>query len=440
MQVAGTAMHSPGLVAMATNQANDDRGRSSTSPWQMPLSGWRDVLLRTFREASKDNAGLVAAGVAFYAFLALVPLLAATVLTYGLVASPQTVLKNMQTLTSVMPKDVAGLVGEQLLNVVKSSSGKKGFGILLSLAVALFGARNAAGAIITALNIAYEEEEKRGFFKVTLIALAITASAVILALVAIAAITALRFLTHLVPGTSGFVVVLGRVISGVVLFAGAAAAAATLYRYAPSRDKAKWRWLTPGTALAAIGWLLLTVGFGLYVSRFGNYNATYGSLAAVVVLLTWIYLSSYIFLYGAELNSELEHQTARDTTRGGAKPPGERGAWSADHVANGSHDQGKEGDGVAPSAGESLVRPAAPPLERVEFPKAPGSHGYLVSRATNRMGRVTGAPKIGMVSSALSTLGLSLLRRRGKSVAGGSLIAAAVGLALLDRTGEAETD
>lgn len=149
----------------ASKSANIDRGRNAASPWAMPPAGWKEILLRTAKESSKDNIGLAAAGVAFYAFLALVPLMGATVLTYGLVASPATVLKNMQSLTNVMPADVARLVGEQLMNVVQSSSGKKGLGLLLAIGVALFGARNAAGAIITALNIAYEEEEKRGFIK-----------------------------------------------------------------------------------------------------------------------------------------------------------------------------------------------------------------------------------------------------------------------------------
>jgi len=322
----------------------DDRGRASTSPWQMPIAGWQEVAIRTWREASKDNVGLVAAGVAFYAFLALVPLLGATVLTYGLVASPETVLANMQSLTKIMPGDVSKLIGEQLMNVVATSSGKKGFGLLIALAIALFGARNAAGAIITALNIAYEEEEKRGFIKVTLLALAITAAAVLFAITGIAITTLLRFLANLIPNAPLPVLWLIRLMSAAIIFVGAAAGAATLYRYAPSRAKAKWTWLTPGTALSALGWLLLSLAFGFYVAKFANYNATYGSLGAVVALLTWIYLSSYIFLFGAELNSEFEHQTANDTTSGTPEPLGTRGAWSADHVASGSRDEGQEAE------------------------------------------------------------------------------------------------
>lgn len=311
-------------------------GRESTSPWRMPLRAWKDVVVRTYREASADNVGLVAAGVAFYGFLALIPLLGATVLTYGLVAEPSTVLRDMQRLTAMLPAEVAGIVGDQLLGVVQTSEGKKGLALLAALAVALFGARNAAGAIVTALNIAYEEEEKRGFIKVNLLALAITAGAVLGAVVALLAVTALGYLEDLLPGSNQVVLVAGKVASYLLLALAASATAAALYRYGPSRDKAKWIWLTPGSLLFALSWMILTLAFGFYVARFGNYGATYGSLSAVVVLLTWLYLSSYALLFGGELNSELEHQTARDTTKGPERPLGERGAWAADHVTSGS--------------------------------------------------------------------------------------------------------
>ncbi len=401
----------------------------------MPLLGWKEIVIRTWREATKDNVGLIAAGVAFYAFLALVPLLGAIVLSYGLIARPETVLKTMQSLTSVMPGDVAKLIGEQLMNVVATSSGKKGFGLLLALGIALFGARNAAGAVITALNVAYEEEEKRGFIKVTFLALAITVAAVVLALVAVGVITVLRFLESLVPEAPAFVLLLIRIVSALSVLAGAAAAAATLYRYAPSRARAKWTWLTPGTALSGIGWLLLSVAFGIYVTRFANYGATYGSIGGVVALLTWVYLSSYIFLFGAELNSEFEHQTAQDTTDGTATPLGTRGAWSADHVAAGSDDSDK---GEAPDFAAATPFPLTPSNRAGEAPSS--DHSYLVSRATNRAARIAGGAKLGMAASALSTVGLSLLRRKGKASAGAALLAAAAGLSLMRRHNDDDDD
>jgi len=308
------------------------RGQDATSPWKMPLTGWKDVVLRTAKEASSDNVGLVAAGVSFYGFLALLPLMGATVLSYGLLADPQTVMQNMAAMTKVMPTDIAKLIGEQLLHVVQTSSEKKGLGVLIALALAIFSARNGAAAVVTALNIAYEEEEARGFIKVNLLALAITAAAVVMAVLALLAVAIVTQVEALLP-TSPLLAAGLKIISYFVLVGLAAGAAALLYRYGPSRDHARWAWLSPGSLLFAIGWVILTIGFGAYVTRFGNYSATYGSLATVVILLTWLYLSSYLLVFGGELNSELEHQTARDTTKGPETPLGTRGAWSADHVA-----------------------------------------------------------------------------------------------------------
>jgi membrane protein len=298
-------------------------GRTGSSPFKLPFATWKDVAICSVKESSADNIGLVSAGVAFYGFLAMVPLLAATVLTYGLAASPETVLRHMQSLTSVLPADIAMLIGEQLMNVVTTSGGKKGLGVATALAIALFGARNAAGAIVTALNIAYDLEETRGFIKVTLLALAITAAAVAGVVLAMVAIGAMGFLQQLVPGGSPVLVALGKAVSYLMLALVAAAGAATLYRYAPAHKDARWTWITPGSALFAVVWTLLTLGFGFYVSRFGNYGATYGSLSAVVVLLTWLYLSSYALLIGGELNSEFEHRMARDGAKGTPSPAGE---------------------------------------------------------------------------------------------------------------------
>jgi membrane protein len=304
----------------------------------MPPSAWKNVVWRAVKETSDDNVGLVAAGVAFYGFLAMVPLLGALVLSYGLVAEPAAVVAHMQTLMRVMPADAARLIGEQLLNVVETSDGKKGLGLLLALALALFGARNGASAIITALNIAYEEKEKRGFLRVNILALVITGCAVLSALLAAFAIALLGRVEALVPHLPEAALVAGRIAAYAALLLAGAAGAATLYRYAPSRRKARWVWISPGSLLVSILWLCLTLGFGLYVANFGNYNATYGSLGAVVVLLTWLYLSSYVLVFGAELNSEFERETAQDTTEGPARPIGSRGAAMADVVAGDSDD------------------------------------------------------------------------------------------------------
>jgi membrane protein len=402
----------------------------------MPARGWKEVALRSWQESSKDNISVVAAGVAFYGFLALVPLLGAMVLLYGLAADPQTVIKHAQSLTDIMPKDIAKLIADQLANVVQTSGGKKGLGLLLALALSVWGARNAATSLITALNIAYEEEEKRGFIRVTLLALAMTAGAAVMALLAGAAIGILAALEKLVPGLGQFGVVLGKAVTYLFLGAVAAGAAASMFRYAPSRDKAQWVWITPGSIFFAVVWILLTLAFGAYVSQFGNYGATYGSLSAVVVLLTWLYLSSYVLLFGAELNSELEHQTAKDTTAGADQPLGSRGAWSADHVAGSdAHEQSTAPlDRPPPTAESGTIEP---PREHAGVPRehagVPREHPYLAARAANRAGRIAGLRHVGTVSAVLSTYGLSLLRKRGRAGQGAALLATAAGLSLIRR-------
>lgn len=419
---------------MAT-AALPDRGQSAAKPTEIPTQGWKEIALRTWKEGGKDNIGIVAAGVAFYGFLALVPMLGAIVLTYGLFVEPATVLRHAGSITSMVPGEAGTLISEQLINVVQTSGGKKGLGLAIALAIAIWGARNAASSVITALNIAYEEEEKRGFIKVTLLAIGMTVGAVLLALLAGGAMAVLGYVQHLFPDMGTVGAIFWRIVTYLLLGAAAAAAAATLFRYGPSREKARWTWLTPGSLLFAATWILLTLGFGFYVSNFGNYGATYGSLSAIVVLLTWLYFSSYALLFAAELNSEIEHQTAKDTTDAAEKPLGARGAWSADHVAAGSteadpeqKDAGK-GEKASPAAlgsGTQRTQPADRKPQREEHP-------YLVSRVTNRAGRLAGTAKIGMAMSALSTLGLGYLRRRGHEKTGAALLVTAAGLALLRR-------
>ena len=299
----------------------------------MPWAAWKDIASRTWQRTWDDNVGLVAAGVAFYGFFALLSLLAMVVLFYGLAADVKALVDTMQTLTAILPHDVAALIGDQLVQAMKSSEGSKGYAILIAFAIALYGGTNGAGAIITALNIAYEEKEKRSLLKFYLVAIAMTLAAVVLALLALAGVTVAASLEQVVPHASPALIAVGKVVSYLALILIAAAVAATLYRYGPSREKARWTWITPGSAFTAVTWLLLTVLFGIWVTAVSDYSRTYGSLGAVVGLLTWMSLSAYVFVLGAELNSEIEHQTAKDSTTGKPEPLGERGAWAADNVA-----------------------------------------------------------------------------------------------------------
>ena len=283
------------------------------SPWQLSLRSWLTIFRRAWTEQSEDNIGLVAAGVSFYGFLALVPMLGALVLSYGIVANPETVLRNVRNLAQVMPVGAAKLVGEQLMNAVTASTGKKGLGLLLALGIALFGARNAAGGVITALNIAYEEKETRGFVRTTALAISITLASVFLAISATAAAAAIGHLNDMAFVSRGVATFAAKAVTQILLAAVGAAVAATLYRFGPAHRDAGWQWLTPGSLFSSLGWVLLTLAFKAYAANFGRFDVTYGSLSAVIVLLTWLYLSSWVFLFGAELNSELE-KVSRERT------------------------------------------------------------------------------------------------------------------------------
>jgi membrane protein len=205
-----------------------------------------------------------------------------------------------------MPADAAKLIGEQLISISKTATSKQGFGLLLALLLSLYGAMRGATSIITALNIVYGVDEDRGFVKTTALAALITVGAVAALLLGMLAISVMGFIERLLPFSSPLIHTLLQILLWVVAAAGVSAVIALVYRYAPNRPKAKWAWLTPGSITATLLWIAATLGFGFYVTNFGSYNATYGSLGAVVVFLTWLYLTAYILLMGGELNSELE--------------------------------------------------------------------------------------------------------------------------------------
>ena len=309
----------PSTTAKPSKASAAERGREAVSPWRIPLAGCKEIAGRTWRQTWIDNVGLVAAGVAFYGFLALIPLLGLIVMVYGLAAEPQTVVSNMRALTDILPNNVALFIGEQLLSAVETAKETKGWGILVALAFAFYGGSNGAGAIITALNIAYQEKEKRSLTRFYLIALVMTLLAVVFAMLSLAATAAIAYLEELLPEASSATVAASKALAYLALLFVAAGIAATLYRYAPSREDARWEWITPGSMFTAVTWLLLTLGFGYYVTNLANYNATYGSLGAVIALLTWMYLSAYVFVIGAEEQVKREKKDAPSI--GDARPP-----------------------------------------------------------------------------------------------------------------------
>jgi membrane protein len=287
-----------------------DAAAPASHPTEISARGWKQVLQESWKEAGRDNISLVAAGVAFYAFAALVPLLTAFVLSYGLVAEPASVVAHVETLTSVMPAQSAQIIGDQLKSMTESEGTATGFALLLALAIALYGASKGAGAVMTGLNIAWGVAETRSFAKRTGLAIGLVAGAVLVMLLAILAMSTISFVGTLLPSLGGISHLLLQAVGFVLVAAIVMTLLALVYRYGPDRPEANWRWITPGSILATIVWLLGTAGFGLYVANFGSYNATYGSLGAVIVFLTWLYLSAYIMLLGAELNAVLEQQVA----------------------------------------------------------------------------------------------------------------------------------
>lgn len=293
--------------------------------------GWT-VLKDTWRASVLDNVSLVASGAAFWCFAAIVPLLAAMVLTYGLFATPHVLARNMRSLFGLLPSDAASLISDQLAAVVKTSSAKKGWGLALALLLALYGAIQGALAVIGALNIAYEEEETRSLPGQYALALLITLATILFAFLAAGAMSLLAFVDHLVPDAPSALLTAITALTYLLLAVLVGTAAALLYRFAPDRTPAKWIWLTPGSLLATLLWLIVTSSFALYVAQFGHYGATYGTLGAVIVLQFWLWLSAYAFLLGGELNSQLERRTAKDTTVGPPAPLGSRGAAVADSV------------------------------------------------------------------------------------------------------------
>jgi membrane protein len=312
-------------------RAKAEHGRHAERPAQIPRRGWWDVLKRTGREVKEDNVSIVAAGVAYYSFLAIFPALTALVFLWGLVADPGDIDRQLASFAGVLPGDAQQMLHDQLTRLASQSHGSLGIGALASLAVALWSAGNGIGALITALNIAYDQQETRGFFRLTGLRLLLTVGGIVFVLVALGAVVVVPALFSWL-GLSGIGADLVRWLRWPFLAAAVLGGLAVLYHVGASRTRPRWRWVSPGAVVATVLWLLGSVGFSFYVSHFGKYNQTYGSVGAIVILLTWFLLSAYVVILGAELNGELERQTVKDTTVGPPEPIGRRGAYPADTV------------------------------------------------------------------------------------------------------------
>ena len=307
------------------------RGRNATSPWQIPWRGWKDVFWRVYEEIGNDRLLAVAAGVVFYGLLALFPAITALVSLYGLFAKGATLSEHLALMSDLMPGGAFGIVQEQVTRIVQKGDAKLGFTFLFGLGLALWSANAGMKAIMDALNVVYDETEKRSFIKLNLVSLAFTLSAIAALLVAIGTVVVFPIAMSFIGlGTWGEILI--RVLRWPSLFVIVLFGLALLYRFGPSRTRARWQWLTVGSLFAAAAWLAGSGLLSWYLANFADYDATYGSLGAAIGLMMWMWLSATVILVGAELNSEIEHQTAIDSTTGMAKPLGARGAVVADTV------------------------------------------------------------------------------------------------------------
>lgn len=300
------------------------------SPVAIRLKDWRAILVRSFLRGLSDNVGLLSAGIAFYAFLSIFPAVAAGLMVWGLFTDITTLGAQLGVVRDIAP-DAFGLVADQMVVIATQDDGGLTFGLIVSGVLALWSASGGVAALMQAMNMAYHEKEKRAFIRLTALTLGFTLAGIIFVGLSIAAIAAVPpILEALYLGA-----LVEAIVSGapwLIVIAVFMAACAIIYRIAPSRTKARWRWIIPGAVAAGIMWLVASIAFSTYLENFDAYNATFGSLGAVAALLMWFWISAYVICLGAELNAQLELFTTVDTTIERPAPPGERGAYVADHV------------------------------------------------------------------------------------------------------------
>jgi membrane protein len=307
-----------------------NRGREADQPGEIPARGWKDVVVRLKTQLKEDDVPLLAAGVAFFALLALVPTLVAVVSLYGLVADPSDVQRTVDDTLRAAPAEVRDVVSSQLESVIDSSPSGLRIGVFVGLALAVWSASSGMKHLMGAITLAYDEVDDRKFLRLRGLALLLTVGAILVALLALTGMLVPDGLDD--SGSTGTLRTVLQFARWPVLAVVVVLALSVLYRWAPDRDSARWRWVSPGALLATAVWLVASIGFSIYTANFGSYNETYGALGAIVVLMLWLYITAYAVILGAELNCELERQTVVDTTKGPVRPLGARGAYAADTI------------------------------------------------------------------------------------------------------------
>jgi len=313
-----------------TNEG-EDRGRGATSPSEIPARGWKDILLRIYDDIGEHRILALAAGITYYTILAIFPALAALVAIYGLFSNPASIAQHLDQLGGFLPGGAIDVAREQLTRVASKGGQALGWTFIVSLAISLWSANAAMKSLFDTLNIVHSEHEKRSFIKLNSISLGFTLAGIAFVLLAIGAVVVVPFVLDYL-GLSRSTDLLVRILRWPAMFIVLALALACVYRVGPSRRAARWRWITWGSVAATLVWIAASLLFSWYAANFGTFNATYGSLGAVIGFMTWLWISAIVILLGAEIDAEMEHQTARDTTEGVAKPMGGRGARMADTI------------------------------------------------------------------------------------------------------------
>jgi len=306
-------------------------GVHAEKPTDIPARGWLQIVKRSWAENGADNMPIIGGGVAFFGFLAILPALTATVSLYGLVASPETVARQIEQLSAQLPDSAAQLIGDQLRSITSSSGGALTVSLIISILAALWSASGGVSNLVKAVNIAYDEVETRNFVKLRLLSLALTLGTIIFVLITFGLVAVFPPLIDKLPlGIAG--TILAQVIRWVLLLGMMAGALSVLYRVAPDRDAPKFRWVSLGSVVVTVIWAVVSLLFSIYVNNFSSYNETYGAIAGVIVLMLWLQITVFLVLLGAEINAETEHQTAKDTTEGAPQPMGKRDATVADEL------------------------------------------------------------------------------------------------------------
>lgn len=309
----------------------DNRDYQARSPRDISFHGWRDIAKRVGQQLGADHISIIAAGVAFNVFLAIFPLLIAAVSVYGLVVDPPTLQSHLNTLTGILPASAEPVISGRLHSLIQTSERALSWGLALSVLTTLWAANRGTKALFEGINLAYNAQQTRGFILNNAITLLFTLGGLIFGGISLALLIGVPAAADALP-LPQFVIILIKLAVWPLLFLLLIIALGLVYKVAPVRHSPQLKWVSVGSLVAAVIWLAASGLLSFFVANFGNYDETYGSLAAVVVLMLWLMLSSYVALLGAEINSELELQTAEDTTSGEERPMGEREAYHADHV------------------------------------------------------------------------------------------------------------